>query len=565
MSKSGLKAFVYSFSVSLFAIIAANRAFWHAAPSKTQPLDISGKNIILFLKNDSTASAPVKKIALNTLPELSSEPVSEEISQPEVILADTLEKIDFPLELDLPVSASAQKNHTQQLVLADVLYAPDTPPDTPEIDAVPVYTPEKDEKQLIKAPPVKHEIKIAVKENTPKQEIFSPARIQDRPDDAVLSARAAITENFPLQKNSDITKNGHKISIGDPKELNNVALSSKTISIHSMEKNVAGETPAAGAPEWKQMADNPWVVAKSNGVSRNKLADKDFAGKTNTEIAQVLSPQTDRSGVKIASETVKNLIIPIPGEIMNDENLTPKLAYPSTSEDAEKERAIDKELKEQEKSSKTAENKKLLSPIEEDVDLDAPEIQVTPITKPVTTASKPETKTEEPKEKAPDKGGIMNALNSIFTTSQKIVSDAKEKAIAKAQAKRSFRKRLAKDRPVSIMPTEIKLSFQPNRAEISGQTLRWVQAFASKAAETPDIALEIRIDGNSSVNLQQRRLNLLHSILTNKGVEHGKINTVFTTREPNSFILRTVNLGNNSQGINKGETNNRARGLHIQW
>lgn len=565
MSKSGLKAFVYSFSVSLFAIIAADRAFWHAAPSRTQPLDISGKNIILFLKNDSTASAPVKKIALNTLPELSSEPVSEEISQPEVILADTLEKIDFPLELDLPVSTSAQKNHTQQLVLADVLYAPDTPPDTPEINAVPVYTPEKDEKQLIKAPPVKHEIKIAVKENTPKQEIFPPARIQDRPDDAVLSARAATAENFPLQKNSDTTKNGHKISIGDPKELNNVALSSKTISIHSMEKNVAGETPAAGIPEWKQMADNPWVVAKSNGVSRNKLADKDFAGKTNTEITQALSPQADRSGVKIASETVKNLIIPIPGEIMNDENLTPKLAYPSTSEDAEKERAIDKELKEQEKSSKTAENKKLLSPIEEDVELDAPAIQVTPITKPVTTASKPETKAEEPKEKTQDKGGIMNALNSIFTTSQKIVSDAKEKAIAKAQAKRSFRKRLAKDRPVSIMPTEIKLSFQPNRAEISGQTLRWVQAFASKAAETPDIALEIRIDGNSSVNLQQRRLNLLHSILTNKGVEHGKINTVFTTREPNSFILRTVNLGNNSQGINKGETNNRARGLHIQW
>lgn len=564
MSKSGLKAFVYSFSVSLFAIIAANRAFWHAVPFKNQPLDINGKNIILFLKNNSVTSAPVKKIALNTLPDLSPEPLLKENTQAEVILADTLEEIDFPLELDLPVPASAQENHTQQLVLADVLYAPDIQPETPQIDAAPIYTPDQEERPL-KAPPVKHEIKIAVKEEAPKQEASLPEQAQDRSEEAVLLARAATADNFPLQKSSDAAKNSYKINIGNPKDLNDVALSSRTVSIHSMEKDIADAPQTDNTPEWKQMNDNPWVVARSNGVSRNKLADKDFADKTDAEIAQALNPQASRPEIKVASETVKNLIIPIPGEIMKDENLTPKLAYPSTSEDAEKERAIDKELKKQEKTSKTADNKKLLSPIDEEVELDAPAIQATPITKPVAAAPQPETKSEEQKEKAPDKGGIMNALNSIFTTSQKTFSEAKEKAIAKAQAKRSFRKRLAKDRPVSIMPTEIKLSFQPNRAEISGQTLRWVQAFASKAAETPDIALEIRIDGNSSVSLQQKRLNLLHNILTNKGVEHGKINTVFTTREPNSFILRTVNLGNNTQGINRGEKNNRARNQHIQW
>ena len=97
-----------------------------------------------------------------------------------------------------------------------------------------------------------------------------------------------------------------------------------------------------------------------------------------------------------------------------------------------------------------------------------------------------------------------------------------------------------------ILPAEMRLSFQPGRAEISGQTLRWIQAFANKAAEDDNIILEIRIDKNSSYALQQRRLDLLHTILNNKGIGEGKVNTVFTSREPNSFIIRTLRLNNNT-------------------
>ena len=43
------------------------------------------------------------------------------------------------------------------------------------------------------------------------------------------------------------------------------------------------------------------------------------------------------------------------------------------------------------------------------------------------------------------------------------------------------------------MPTEMRLSFQPNRAEISGQTLRWIQAFASKKKTEEDVFLNIFI------------------------------------------------------------------------
>ena len=91
------------------------------------------------------------------------------------------------------------------------------------------------------------------------------------------------------------------------------------------------------------------------------------------------------------------------------------------------------------------------------------------------------------------------------------------------------------------------MSFQPNRAEISGQTLRWVQAFAKKAAEESDVGLEIRMDGSSAFALQQKRLNLLYNILTANGVAYQKINTIFADREQNSFVVRTVKITNGNK------------------
>lgn len=562
MSKAGLKSFVYSFSVSLFAIVAAHRTFWHVEPLSEPPLNISNKNIVLFLKDNTISKSPTKRIALNSLPDINVEPLTPPSVQPEIILADSLEDIDFPLEEETKPEAQIQ-----QLALADILYAPEMIPDIPKIDAEPIYAPEKSDTPELKAPQPtqqkKHEIKIAVKDDTVIYTPDTAAKSNSADEQAVLQARNATTENFPLQKSSTSVRT-NKINIGNPKDLNHVALDKGDVSIHSMENDLE---QASDTKEWKQQNDNPWIVAKSNGLSRNQMAKKDFADKSQEEISQALTIAQNREGVQVASETVKNLIIPIPGEIMEDKNLTPKLAYPSSSEDAEKEKVINEALKKKDNEA-SAEPQALLSPIEEDVTLDAP-APITPITAPVETAveqtpSQPIQNMEE-KSKEPTNGGIMNALNSIFTASQKKLAEAKDKAFAKAEAKRSFRKRLAKSRPVSIMPTEIRLSFQPNRAEISGQTLRWVQAFASKAAEASNIALEIRIDGTSSVSLQQKRLNLLHNILTNKGVEHSKINTVFTTREPNSFILRTINLKNNNSGENTGKKNSQAQGNYIQW
>ena len=158
------------------------------------------------------------------------------------------------------------------------------------------------------------------------------------------------------------------------------------------------------------------------------------------------------------------------------------------------------------------------------------------------------------------KESVLSSLNTIFSSKNKqdeakVVTKKKEPSLKTSKKKAKVGK---------IMPTEMRLSFQPNRAEISGQTLRWIQAFAVKAANDRNTAIEIRIDGTSSMKLQQKRLNLLHNILTNKGVEYSKINTVFTDREPNSFIIRTITLSsfNPENNIN---TNSFRPGYYLQW
>ena len=152
--------------------------------------------------------------------------------------------------------------------------------------------------------------------------------------------------------------------------------------------------------------------------------------------------------------------------------------------------------------------------------------------------------------------GLFKSISSWFSrdkkSDKKSASDSKEndKALADAaKDKKNFftlgsvddYKPLAPD---AIMPAELRLSFQPNRAEISGQTLKWIYAFADNARDNNDVYIEVRIDGTSSYVLQQKRLNLLSSIFSSRGVDWRKINPIFTSREPNSFIIRNIRFNN---------------------
>ena len=155
----------------------------------------------------------------------------------------------------------------------------------------------------------------------------------------------------------------------------------------------------------------------------------------------------------------------------------------------------------------------------------------------------------------------MGVSENSFWIASVFSKENKEKALKKLR----MRGNKAVDEEIEraqILPTEIRLSFQPNRAEISGQTLRWIQAFAKKATDEKNVGLEIRIDGSGAFALQQKRLNLLYNILTANGVEYKKINTVFADREANSFIVRTVKITN---GVNEKKETDGWKKYYQNW
>lgn len=561
MLKTGFKSFVYSFSVSLFAIVSANRAFFYEKKDTPSDLNIQNKTIALYLADTHPSYVPVKKIALNSLPELPKNKNTEEIViEPEIIVASNLEPLNIPLEfIEKPtIEAKNDTPEKQEIVLADVLYAPDKPLPMPEIKAKPVYQPEEHlEIKIASAPLYEPKENNVIDIKTPPAPAVENKKQPENKDNTLLLARSETIGKIPLTQTKD-HYGINKVHVGDPKDLQHIALADTNITIQSMSEKdpVEKKNIDVKTKEWKQMNDSPWVVAKSSG-SKNLFVNKTYANKTKEEIKELVPLQKDKKGVMIASETAKNLIIPIPDDILNKKDIAPQLAYPETSDDKIKEININAKIQESEKIKKIAEEsnkqKEMLTPIDEDTDAAQTQTPVDP--------SKLKQIQETSPAKEPTKEGLINALTSFFNKTAKTAVDTKNAVIEKAKSIKKTNKKKSKSKPVTILPTEIRLSFQPNRAEISGQTLRWIQAFATKTAQTPDLALEIRMDGTSSTSLQQKRLNLLYNILTNKGVDYSMINTVFTNRNPNSFILRTISLKNNN---NKG-VNDRKANRYIQW
>lgn len=572
MQKTGLKTFVYSFALSLSAIFTANGIYWHTRPSASQEVKIPSKNIMLFLRGNrdtpSTRPAPVKKIALTVLPEPRQQetppaPSSlQVVYQPEaeVIMADN-DIIDFPLEIDhnIPDNAIRETETRTKLVqnFDEVIHNP--PPRAAE-KIIPRHSADKSEKAYQEAP-----VKSAPQESPVlTAELAAPAVLTAEDDKTGDTLRMAAAESlepeaiFPLEKTVDPLAQNAGAKVLRNAEANRVALAGSNVPIKSMtsEKSAQHQEPIANkSKSWEQMPrrdaladngeDSPWVVAKGAVAPHNAMVAKEkYYQKDEAAIQKALNREpldTTNADLQLASGTVQNLLIPIPEEILNDENLTPQLVSSDKPDDIKKEIEVERKLKEEVRPEKPLIVKK------------KEKSEPQPI-EPV--------KHQTPQEQK--KGNILSSLSSIFSSSSN-VKESKQNTDDDdfiSSIKKKFKGSRSRGK---IMPTEMRLSFQPNRAEISGQTLRWIQAFAGKAADDPAMSIEIRIDGTSGMELQQKRLNLLHNILTNKGVEYSKINTVFTNREPNSFIIRTITRNNINTETTKGRMNKPRESYYLQW
>lgn len=287
-------------------------------------------------------------------------------------------------------------------------------------------------------------------------------------------------------------------------------------------------------------SNSPWLVAKGSPNIKNKRLLEQLS-QANAEQNLLDTPQLADADLsyKVAEKIKQSIIFPIPDEILNDEDLTPTFISPSHK---------------QKKATDTSAKKKSPSVIKAPSPSDKPEI------------IKETKSTDKVTPKATENKGIIDSISSWFVNKPAATNSniethpltRKKSAPSYSSQEASVAEPVKQDTPENladfyeslqktkkehverkIIPSELKLSFQPNRAEISGSTLRWLKIF-SEATTDSSTRLQIRLDASASTDLQKKRLGLLYTIFMNNGVDFSKIDTVFSQTEPNTFIIRTL-------------------------
>ncbi len=522
--KKTFKIFLTSFAMSMFVIWTTNELLFSVSAPKSNSIDIPQRSIALFFQNDNNvfSASSTKDIKAAKL---------------DAIIKEQKKNDNFSIDYAL---FTVESETVDGIGISSIEDAADIPLE---------YAPVKKAKNTTPLASIKENINPALKEQNKKEpkiaavdfteknntnnigEVTVSQTTQSTPTPIAETVDSADTitiasnvetivetnneaEFIPIEENKSIPSNNN-VRIEENAPDTQIAMIASNVADNKAIEQLNKESENI-EKEWNTMSEeeNPWVVARANVFAKNNKAVEDFANSIgDEEVEKLLNPEKmEEAGEVQTAEMVKNILIPIPDDIMNDKNLTPQLVSP----------------------------KKTLEKQEEETELQS-------------------------SEKSEDESTLLKSITSIFSSSSEDVEEEEEVTSGKKKGKKKkgLFAAFSKDKNSSkILPAEMRLSFQPGRAEISGQTLRWIQAFANKAAEDDNIILEIRIDKNSSYALQQRRLDLLHTILNNKGIGEGKVNTVFTSREPNSFIIRTLRLNNNTS--NKPVTKNQQKKSNYQ-
>ena len=500
MPKFGYKCFVGSFLLSLVAVFAATKAYLVLAVEHEQPAVmpvIEAKNIELF-----SATEESEPIYEKTTPSISEVSASSEVF-------DVAENSPTP-------EVFAQSD--------DILYMPEADDEVSEL-AFSEIAPQESLDQEISAPQI-----------APDQEKENELKIAD----------AATAPSFKIPLVHHYNKDKGNVSVSDEADGSKIALASHDVAFKNLgtenQASVTSQTEEAervltGASQLELNAsaadiaqDSPWEVAETANKHAAKNTIDAYSAERKAEIAaldqQVPEPQPEQ---QTAYKVQKNILIPIPEDILNNPNLTPQFSSSEENLRLEQELRARHELPALEGDNNVIVN----SDGEKDFE-QTDEKTSQSLTDSIAewfSSSKSSAKTDS-KTKNPSQPSASDKK-----------SDKKDGAKDQESNNSLFKKLLnigKQDNEKNILPSELKLAFQPNRAEISGQTLEWLRAFSRNAVENENVIIEIRIAQNAQAALQHKRLKLLHKILANNGVDYNKINIIFTDREPNSFIIRNV-------------------------
>lgn len=593
MQKKAVRNFCYSFLFSLLVVGLISKAYFRAPETKinNQPKLPAPQTISLFsspiINSDfksEKADIDVSAIeALSTPSSIKADNLSgAENNQPHLSLNDTKADLNTAAKdksTDNEISSAPKINTdlsaSQEIILEkeNVIKVADNLSNEPDYEQSGIVYSDisdtiADEKQQTAANETKLASVVYAPEGNVSDEKNLSAGTSDNKDSvttlnqdneqnkSVIQLASATntveySDEIPLTETSDILHN--RVEIAKSANASEIAMLEPANLVSNIENLDEPEDKTLAEAdlkqnEWTQMSEtkedsSPWVIAKGNKFAKNRIAVEQFAEDKSTQattetvqneqndadqekISTALNPEKENKAgkeTKLAYQMIPNLLIPIPEDIANDPNLTPQL---SVSPEQNK-----KEEKEEQRLSSAEQN----MPVEDLM------------------------------EEGDKQSGLFKSITSWFSGDKNGAKDEQKTSSAdeKQEKKSTFNffgmgGSDTNTTPVKtqILPAELRLSFQPNRAEISGQTLRWIHAFADNARDNDDMYIEVRIDGTSSFALQKKRLNLLSTIFANRGVDFRKINIVFTSREPNSFIIRNIRFNNKEEVVVNQDSKN---------
>ena len=564
MPKPGIKYFAGSFLLSLVAVFVAAKAYLLLTlpdqPDEQLAASIKAKNIELFAVNEEEDPLYNK---------------FKEVSQPNnPLMTEDIETTENSDE----VLYTPEEDDDDGIVSENK-----TPSDTENED---IALADGDDLEIADA--------SELPETTPETEAESNNSSDDDNDDDMQIADAAQAPMFtiPLKHNYNIE--GGTVTVSDATDNGKIALASHDVSVYNLgtenqadvteplseraeenEEETVSETETSTAQSSELAAnvaspqtsdDDPWEVAE---VANKHAPKNSLSVKSQPETADVALPAQE---TQVAYRPQQNILIPIPDEIMQEENLTPQFSSSKENLQLEEELRSQNKLPPADKDGNTGSatggkndasgtsgtsgnNSGTQAPAGSDGD--APKIEIRPLPAQI-PADDTEKDFDEQNESNADDSSSKSLTDSITawfsgvkTKASNLTKGSSDKSGSKddeqetAEGKKSggsiFQKLLGpQEEEKNIAPSELKITFQPNKAEISGQTLEWLRAFADNTVKNDTVVVEIRASQSAPQAIQQKRLKLFYKLLADRGVDYHKINIIFTNREPNSFIIRNV-------------------------
>ncbi len=525
MQKNNIRNFVCSFLFSVLAVALVQKIFWRTpSHEQTEQPSLKPEKISLFTENndfaenlgvaDNQVAVDVSDISALTAPQISEEPEDIQTAETTVILPaknniSVSTDIQNAAEIHLSSPVITASKQDEEVISEPIIYA-DTSLESPQSTTLE----DEDPIPLSQITQNEYSQKITVSGSTGAAQI------------AMIEPEVLISS----MEEPDILAETKDLADADLKTNELGTILDITQNDTSLESTEVEETQDQASYQ----IDNPWVVAKGNKYAKNQAVVEEFsktehplltkadenATQSEKEVQKALSApllQEKKGDTKLAYQMIQNILIPIPEDILNDTDQTPNL---SQTPEGASEKQVEESVLSQSKA-------------EQNTDLNDDEKQ-SGLFKRISSWF------GSNKQTGPLSGSGGKIAKQISDKTKEKAGEIKDKVFSSLGNISDYKKN---DIP-SIMPAELRLSFQPNRAEISGKTLKWIYAFADNARDNDNVYVEVRIDGTSSYTLQQKRLNLLSSIFSTRGVDYRKINIIFTSREPNSFIIRNIHFNN---------------------